>query len=563
MPVVFVSAGDILGVRDEQGIIKSEYMMAAQARLGLDAILPGERDLSYPLETLSATALPWVLSNQAGDFPFSGFIEKKVNGRRMLIFGLLDPQLLTGDRRHTLVDMLPALQSRFNALEVTARDIVVVLLHAPAVKADIFLQHPLIDVIVRGHLSEALTLAPPLVVPSDVLSAGYRGQHIGVADFVSEDATRLMTNRIEALTRSVPDDPQMAHLYTEYDKAVDGWYRAKLAAGKSGGNALSPYAGAAVCTRCHQAQATVWAASRHAQALDSLIQVGKNNDPECLACHNTGFSEQGGFLSPSLTPALANVQCEACHGPARGHAAYPLAFKTSMAAARCPLCHTVEHSPSFSLNRYWPKIVHHKSMNTPLHRQRYWPVLGEYTLLDESRPVIVPGPIVITEFFNFYCNRCYILNKEWTRLTASLSKPFDYQQIPITFGEQQTYAAIAYLAAVEQGRGEVFKTKVFEAKFEHDKDIDTKEVLISLADSLGIAHAVRRALAQDETPQAEAFRQGMVLKQQRGITATPTLIINDAIKVTPKNTGDNINLMSENLELILQDVQCRQRGLCE
>lgn len=38
-------------------------------------------------------------------------------------------------------------------------------------------------------------------------------------------------------------------------------------------------------------------------------------DANCLRCHSTGYGKPGGFTSLAQTPDLANVQCEACHGP--------------------------------------------------------------------------------------------------------------------------------------------------------------------------------------------------------------------------------------------------------
>ncbi len=133
--------------------------------------------------------------------------------------------------------------------------------------------------------------------------------------------------------------------------------------------AATRFAGAETCAACHVAQQKIWAASRHARALPTLKKVGKQFDPECLACHVAGLNK-GGFLSMGLTPQLAGVQCENCHGPARAHALNPKANRPGLDPRRgagrsarsgesvCRSCHVGSHSPNFAFERYWPKIKH-------------------------------------------------------------------------------------------------------------------------------------------------------------------------------------------------------------
>ena len=76
---VYVSAGDILDKTDEQNRIKANYMLEGHTYLNLDAILPGERDLAFPLKTLNKYRLPWVLSNKTKTLPFADHIIRRLN----------------------------------------------------------------------------------------------------------------------------------------------------------------------------------------------------------------------------------------------------------------------------------------------------------------------------------------------------------------------------------------------------------------------------------------------------------------------------------------------------
>jgi hypothetical protein len=70
----------------------------------------------------------------------------------------------------------------------------------------------------------------------------------------------------------------------------------------------SEHVGAAQCGACHQAEYEAWKASPHARALEKL-GAAEQKDARCRQCHTTTPEESD--------PALAGVQCEACHGRGR------------------------------------------------------------------------------------------------------------------------------------------------------------------------------------------------------------------------------------------------------
>ena len=107
--------------------------------------------------------------------------------------------------------------------------------------------------------------------------------------------------------------------------------------------------------------------SGHAHAIDTLKRTRDHFNPACLECHVTGFADQvGGFVNILRTPELADVQCEACHGPSLKHSKNPQDFHPSPAEHMrkrvkkefCLRCHTPENSPVSTYETYWPKIQH-------------------------------------------------------------------------------------------------------------------------------------------------------------------------------------------------------------
>ncbi len=79
------------------------------------------------------------------------------------------------------------------------------------------------------------------------------------------------------------------------------------------------YVGRAKCASCHLKENSSWKKMKHAQAFEDLPESYRD-DKSCLACHVTGLGDSTGFKSPTETPQLAAVACEACHGPGSEHA---------------------------------------------------------------------------------------------------------------------------------------------------------------------------------------------------------------------------------------------------
>lgn len=99
-------------------------------------------------------------------------------------------------------------------------------------------------------------------------------------------------------------------------------------------SAKPDYVGASKCRICHLQQYKSWEQTKMAKAFELLkpgvaaetkrahkLDPAKDytNDPNCLACHTTGYGQPGGFVSLEKTPNLAGIQCEACHGPGAGY----------------------------------------------------------------------------------------------------------------------------------------------------------------------------------------------------------------------------------------------------
>ena len=114
--------------------------------------------------------------------------------------------------------------------------------------------------------------------------------------------------------------------------------------GKSG-----KFVGSEQCGICHSEISASWRKTAHATSIESLKKTGQENLPACVKCHVTGYELDGGFIDYDLTPEMAGVQCESCHGPGSGHVANPAAGMTKNGGAElCRQCHTEKQDPGFS-----------------------------------------------------------------------------------------------------------------------------------------------------------------------------------------------------------------------
>ncbi|MBC8089891.1 MAG: hypothetical protein H7Z40_21740, partial [Phycisphaerae bacterium] len=111
------------------------------------------------------------------------------------------------------------------------------------------------------------------------------------------------------------------------------------------------YAGSQTCGQCHGDIHNNEMNTRHAQALETLKAIGQQNNASCLPCHTVGYGLPTGFKSEALTPKLAGVQCENCHGPAAQHADneedITMRPRVDIASQVCGGCHTTSHHPTF------------------------------------------------------------------------------------------------------------------------------------------------------------------------------------------------------------------------
>ena len=113
------------------------------------------------------------------------------------------------------------------------------------------------------------------------------------------------------------------------------------------GPLVSPplYVGEVSCEECHPDEHADWSGTIHATAFETLIASGDDDNPLCFPCHSVGYAVASGFVDQEMTPHLAGIQCENCHGPGSNHATNPesVLMEIDLDGAMCGACHQSCH----------------------------------------------------------------------------------------------------------------------------------------------------------------------------------------------------------------------------
>ena len=119
------------------------------------------------------------------------------------------------------------------------------------------------------------------------------------------------------------------------------------------------YATASKCASCHPSQFARYGFTSHRNAGRTLISAGRQDEPECLACHTTGFGQPGGFADTDKETlrTFGGVQCESCHGPLAGHPRHAEAVPAQVDEQTCLACHDEANSPNFDYDQYLLEVI--------------------------------------------------------------------------------------------------------------------------------------------------------------------------------------------------------------
>jgi thiol:disulfide interchange protein DsbA len=188
----------------------------------------------------------------------------------------------------------------------------------------------------------------------------------------------------------------------------------------------------------------------------------------------------------------------------------------------------------------------------PAWAQAEGKIRGKYEVIGDIRKLKNINTIEMSEFFNYSCGHCYRFLETSKHLRSKFKDKLLHKKFPIYWGNQTAFPAMAFYIADELGIEEEFTQELFDTSFKLGVDIFQPKVIKFLARDFKVgkemAEGMQSASIKRKTDHS------LELAQEYKANETPTIIINDTLKVAPSMTNGSTEEMTDNLELIFTDI---------
>jgi hypothetical protein len=397
-PLVLLDVGGLSRRIGVQALLKFRVSTEALAQMGYDAIALGTAELRFPVADLASLVAAeegrpgCFISANVAVFSFSSEITPRhrilqAAGVRLGVTSILgnsyrrqvhNPDLQTADAETALAEIA--------AIMRPACDLMILLAHATREESIALARRfPAFDIVVTSDGAPVPPAEPTRIDGGKtwLIDVGEKVKDAIVLGLFDDPGQQRRYQRVPLDSRfSV--SPEMKKRMARYVEEVGqlGLDGLGVRSIPNPSRAVQgDYLGSDRCAACHEASYGAWKKSAHARAARNLAEQDppRQFDPECIACHMTGWHPQGGvpyeggYLGPDTTPGLASVGCESCHGPGGAHAAAEAGtnqelkrkLQKTMVLSKgeakrrvCTVCHDVSNSPDFDFDAYWPDIAH-------------------------------------------------------------------------------------------------------------------------------------------------------------------------------------------------------------
>ncbi len=177
---------------------------------------------------------------------------------------------------------------------------------------------------------------------------------------------------------------------------------------------------------------------------------------------------------------------------------------------------------------------------------------GNYEVIGDISKLKGIKTIKMLEFFNYSCGHCYRFLKTSKTLRAKFKDKLHHKKFPIYWGSQTAYPSMAFYITDDLGLEEDFTQELFDTNFKLNINIFQPKVIRFLAKEFKIEKEMKEGM---QSPSIKSkTEKALELAKKYKANETPTLIINDVLKVTPSISKGNVDDMTANLEIIFKDI---------
>ena len=179
-------------------------------------------------------------------------------------------------------------------------------------------------------------------------------------------------------------------------------------------------------------------------------------------------------------------------------------------------------------------------------------IRGKYEVIGDINKLKGVKTITMLEFFNYSCGHCYKFLETSKKLRAKFKDKLHHKKYPIYWGNQTPYPAKAFYIADELGLEEDFTQELFDTNFKLNINIFQPKVIRFLAKEFKIEKEMTAGM--QSTTISSKTNESLALAKNFKANETPTIIINNVLKVAPSMTKGNVEEMTTNLEVIFEDI---------
>ena len=177
-------------------------------------------------------------------------------------------------------------------------------------------------------------------------------------------------------------------------------------------------------------------------------------------------------------------------------------------------------------------------------------IRGQYEVIGDLEKLKGAKSIELKEFFNYSCGHCYRFLETSKGLRTKYKDKLHHKKFPIYWGNQTPYPSMAFYITDGLGLEEKFTQELFDTNFKLNINIFQTRVIKFLAKDHGIEKEMESGM---QSAKIKAKVQNCLdLAKKYNANETPTLIINDVLKVTPSLSKGDVDAMTKNLDLCLR-----------